>query len=202
MKPTQILMDEHRVIEQVLDCLEKMARHCQTTGALNAQQAKDAVEFFRNFADRCHHGKEEARLFPLMEARGFPREGGPTGVMMHEHDLGRAHVRGMDEAIDAAAAGDAPARQQFIEHAVGYIELLRGHIQKEDHCLFPMAEQAMSDQDRRDLLDAFDHVEHEEMGTGTHERFLKIANDLAEAYHVPRAVHTAGHEGCGCHHHH
>ena len=41
----------------------------------------------------------------MMEAKGFPREGGPTGVMLHEHELGRAHVRGMDEAIELAAAG-------------------------------------------------------------------------------------------------
>ena len=85
MKPTEILSAEHRVIEQVLNCLEKMAAQAEKTGTLDKVSATDAVNFFRTFADQCHHGKEEAHLFPAMEAKGFPRQGGPTGVMLHEH---------------------------------------------------------------------------------------------------------------------
>ena len=84
--------------------------------------------FFENgvlTADRCHHGKEEAHLFPAMEARGFLRSGGPTGVMLDEHEQGRACVRGMADAIDAAAAGDAAAQRRFLDHAAGYVGLLR-----------------------------------------------------------------------------
>ncbi|MCX7887840.1 MAG: hemerythrin domain-containing protein, partial [Verrucomicrobiae bacterium] len=98
MKPTEILMAEHRVIEQVLNVLEAMAERA-ANGDLNRQEARDAVAFFRGFADRCHHGKEEAQLFPAMEAKGIPREGGPIGVMLCEHEQGRAAVRGMAEAV-------------------------------------------------------------------------------------------------------
>jgi hypothetical protein len=31
MKPTEVLMHEHRVIEQVLDCLEQLAGRCAST---------------------------------------------------------------------------------------------------------------------------------------------------------------------------
>jgi hemerythrin-like domain-containing protein len=34
---------------------------------------KKAISFMRVFADRCHHGKEEETLFPLVEQRGVPR---------------------------------------------------------------------------------------------------------------------------------
>jgi hemerythrin-like domain-containing protein len=197
MRPTEILSNEHRVIEQVLDCLEIIARRGQAQGRLDGPSAADAVEFFRNFADRCHHGKEEAHLFPAMEAKGFPRDGGPTGVMLHEHEEGRAHVRGMAEAIDSAAAGDPTALEQFVRHARGYIDLLREHIRKEDHCLFSMANQAFTDDDQQSLLEAFERVEHEHMGAGTHERFLQIAEDLAERFGVPRAAHSGVSCSCG-----
>lgn len=204
MKPTEILYNEHRVIEQVLECLERMAREATTVGKLNAQSARNALAFFRNFADRCHHGKEEARLFPMMEARGFPREGGPTGVMRHEHEIGRAHVRAMAESLDAAASGDPAALLRFVENADGYCVLLRDHIQKEDHCLFPMADRAFSESDHKDLLAQFEQVEAEDMGAGTHEAYLLIANELADRYGVARAMR----EGCAgpgagsCHHCH
>lgn len=199
MKPTDILSSEHRVIEQVLNCLEKMVQECAAGGPLDPVSARDAVEFFRNFADRCHHGKEEVHLFPAMEAKGFPRDGGPTGVMLHEHELGRMHVRGMADSIDGAAGGDHAALNKFCGHARSYIALLREHIQKEDHCLFAMANQALSEEDQRILLAKFHKVESEEMGEGTHERFLEIANRLAERYGVTPAA-AAPHHACGCAH--
>ncbi len=70
MTPTEILSGEHRVIEQVLDCLEKMIQQSVGDGRLNGHAARQAVDFFRGFADRCHHGKEETHLFPAMESKG------------------------------------------------------------------------------------------------------------------------------------
>jgi len=201
MKPTEILSHEHRIIEQVLACLERMMQKSASEGRLDPQPARDAVAFFRNFADRCHHGKEEAHLFPAMEAKGFSPDCGPTSVMRREHELGRMHVRQMASAIDAAAAGDAEALRRFVENAQGYVELLREHIQKEDHCLFAMANQALSEGDQRRLSAAFEKVEAEEMGAGTHETYVKIADDLAEQYGVPRTgTAAAAHEACGCGH--
>ncbi len=199
MLPTEILSSEHRVIEQVLDCLEAMARQATSEGRLDGRSAKDAVAFLRNFADRCHHGKEEVHLFPALEAKGFPRDGGPTGVMLHEHEQGRAHVRAMDESIEAAAAGDAAALKQFGEHANGYVALLRDHIYKEDNILFRLADRALTDADQEALLAKFQHVEAEEMGAGTHEDYLRVAAELAKRYGVAAApaATSCGHAGCG-----
>jgi hemerythrin-like domain-containing protein len=198
MKPTDILSDEHRVIEQVLACLERIAADCQAAGRLDGISAEQAVDFFRNFADRCHHGKEEAHLFPAMEAKGFPRDGGPTGVMLHEHDQGRAYVRGMAQAIVGAAAGQREAIARFVENARDYIALLAEHIQKEDHCLFAMADQAFTSDDQARLLDVFHRVEHEEMGAGAHEKYVTLADELAARWGVPVAMKSQA-ASCGCH---
>lgn len=200
MKPTEVLSSEHRVIEQVLNCLEQMTRTSRSTGTLDGESAKQAVEFFRMFADKCHHGKEESRLFPLMEKRGFSRESGPTGVMITEHEMGRNFVGGMDHEIDAAAQGDAEALKRFIHCAEGYIDLLREHIQKEDHCLFSMANQVLTPEDQLQLQHEFEHVEHEEMGEGTHEKYLGIANALADRFGVARVqVSEEAMKCCGHH---
>lgn len=199
MKPTEILSGEHRVIEQVLDCLEKMARNCVAQRRLDKTAAEQAVDFFRNFADRCHHGKEETHLFPAMEAKGFSRQDGPTGVMFYEHEQGRTHVRGMADAIEGAADGQSEAVARFIGHAQGYVGLLREHIEKEDHCLFAMANQTLTEDDQQRLLAAFENVEHEHMGLGTHEKFLSLADELADRFGVARAVADSS-RNCGCHH--
>ena len=198
MKPTDILSNEHRVIEQVLDCLDKMVTRSAEQQKLEELPAKQAVDFFRNFADRCHHGKEEAHLFPTMEAKGFSRDDGPTGVMLAEHEQGRQHVRAMDAAIEAASQGDPGALKNFTENAQQFSQLLRGHIEKEDHCLFTMATQALSDQEQCDLLMIFDQVDSEEFGTATHAKYLQMADDLSAHYGVERRPMTHGSGPCSC----
>ncbi len=198
MKATEILSAEHRVIEQVLDCLERLAEDSERVGRVDVESAEKALDFFRNFADRCHHGKEESHLFPAMEAKGFPREGGPTGVMRYEHELGRARVSAMREAVAGAQAGDAAAVRRFAEHARAYIALLRNHIEKEDHCLFTMADQALDEADQNRLLDAFSRVESEHIGDGVHERYLRLADELTTRLQIPtRQSSTSGGRCCG-----
>jgi len=196
MKPSDILKNEHRVIEQVLNCLEQVAQQGQSAGQFDAGSAEQAIDFLRNFADRCHHGKEESHFFPAMEAHGFSRDCGPTAVMLHEHELGRREIADMSDALNAFKAGDATAPGRFAQHATAYINLLREHIHKEDHCLFTMADQAFSATDQQQLLDAFALVESEHMGAGTHEKYLQLAHELADRFGVTRVEPVAG----GCHH--
>jgi hemerythrin-like domain-containing protein len=158
MRPTEVLMQEHRVIEQVIACLEEITNCCEAGQALDTTSASEAIDFFRVFADRCHHGKEEDLLFPAMEERGFSREQGPTGVMLREHDAGRYHVHGMSKAVGRVTSGDTAATDAFIEHARGFAALLRQHILKEDQCLFPMADRALSAADQDALSQSFAKV--------------------------------------------
>ena len=188
MQPTDILMNEHRIIEQVLDCLEKILKQCTTENRLDAQSAKQAIDFFQNFADRCHHGKEEAHLFPMMQANGFSGGCSPVVVMLREHELGRLYLQGMEAAIGPAMAGDSEAMKWFIQHGQSYLKLLREHIHKEDICLFPAANHRLTEKDQGQLMAAFRKVEAEETGSGTRETYLKIADELADRLGVPRAT--------------
>lgn len=192
MKPTNLLMEEHRVIEQVIGCVEKIAAVADATGRLNTDHARQAVEFVRHFADHCHHAKEEDQLFALMRERGFSSDQGPLAVMLDEHETGRYHVRGMDEAISAFESGDKCAAQTYASHARAYAELLKAHIVKEDFILYPMADEAFSEADQQQLAQAFDKVEE---GHGDHhEKFLAVAAELGEYYGVPRPTEP-NHEG-------
>jgi len=182
MHITEILSAEHRVIEVVISCLERIANEAEKAGQLNKDAAERAIDFIRNFADRCHHGKEENHLFTSLAAAGMPTQGGPVGVMLNEHQTGREFVKRMDEAIPEASNGVAAAVNSFVAAAHGYAALLRAHIQKEDQILFPMAENVLPAEELDRLKAQFEIVESEHMGEGTHERYLQIARDLAVEY--------------------
>ncbi len=196
MRPTEILMQEHRVIEQVMNCLEIIAEQGEAKGKLDIESANQAIDFFHNFADRCHHGKEEECLFPMLEQKGFSPDEGPTGVMRQEHEAGRRYTNGMSEAIAVVTAGDSQAIGAFASNARAYVQLLRDHIQKEDHCLFSMADQALNEQEQQQVLDSFANVEKNDMGPGTHQKYLDIAAELAKRFDVS----CQGSGTCGCGH--
>ena len=187
MNPVDVLMNEHRVIETVLDSLEVLVAKAGQEGKTDTASAREIVDLLRNYADRTHHGKEEDRLFIVMEQKGFSRENGPTGVMMSEHTQGRGYIRHMLNAIEAEEAGDKSAAEWFAQNARGYIHLLRNHIYKEDHCLFPMASQALSMDEQVELMASFEEYDHENKVSGTMEGYLQTASRLAERFGVDPA---------------
>jgi hemerythrin-like domain-containing protein len=84
-----------------------------------------------------HFTLEEQALFPPL-ARHLSMTQGPLAVMNAEHAEFRELLQGLTAAVRAGAYADQRA------HAGEIIELLRAHIHKEDHVLFPMAEQLLS----------------------------------------------------------
>lgn len=180
MKATEILSEEHRVIQQVLNALETAATRLERGRPVRPGFFVDAATFIKGFADGCHHRKEEGVLFTSMVAHGLPQQGGPIAVMLAEHEQGRAYTRAMRAAAERMANGDAAARSEVIANARGYVDLLRQHIAKEDGILFPMADQVIPVADQPGLVEAFEHVEHEETGAGVHEKYLALAQALCQ----------------------
>jgi len=178
MKATEILMDEHRVIEGVLNILEKAALAVKDGQKVRPGFFIEVSDFIKGFADGCHHKKEEGVLFKEIVAAGVPEQGGPVGVMLTEHEQGRLYTRGMRQAAEQWQAGDESARTRIVQNALDYVNLLRNHIYKEDKILFPLAGRVIPEDRQESLTEAFDTVEHEETGEGVHEKYLGLASRL------------------------
>jgi hemerythrin-like domain-containing protein len=202
MSATDILANEHRVIEQVLTCLEQITVEGIARGILDGGSARQAIDFFKSFADQCHHAKEEQSLFPLLESKGFPPQAGPTAVMRAEHEAGREHLRCMSADVEPAATGGGVALLRFAIHAREYVHLMREHIAKEDHRLFPMAAMVLTVDDQESLHAAFARLERSHQHAGTHEKYLQIADELANRFDVAKAEPVDAEHHChGCFHH-
>ncbi len=160
---TSVLRNEHEAILRMLDATEEAATRILHGWTPEPEILSGLVEFFRIFADRCHHGKEESALFPKLEEKGMPCQGGPVGVMLYEHDQGRALIRKMVESSESFGACDPVAAKAWAEAAHAYCGLLRLHIGKENNILFVMAERLLSDEEQEQLYSSFERIELEEM---------------------------------------
>jgi hemerythrin-like domain-containing protein len=178
MEPTELLMEEHRVIERLLATLDRAASRLEMGEDVRPGVFLDAADVIKGFADGCHHRKEEGILFPALEQAGVPRDGGPVGVLLAEHEEGRRLTRAMRQAAELVAGGDVSARSAVVGNARGYTGLLKQHIKKEDTVLFPLAVRVVQGHKRTEMAEAFEVVEREETGEGAHEKYLGMVEAL------------------------
>ena len=176
---TDVLRHEHDAIVRMLDVSAVVADRLLGGRRVEPEILTQLLEFFRLFADRCHHEKEEELLFPLLERKGLLRAGGPIGVMLDEHTQGRAQMERMTAAAAAYRNGDPDAGRRWAEAMRRYSTLLRQHIDKENQILFVLADRLMSAGEQAEMVAGFERAEIEKMGAGTHERLHALMDQLS-----------------------
>jgi len=182
MSPTDILRDEHDLILEMLRVIESVCSLLETGKGADPAHLDMMIDFISGFADHCHHVKEEKLLFPAMEAVGITREGGPIGVMLAEHTMGRDFVKSMRSAAAQYKNGDTTAAEKFAKNARDYVSLLQAHIMKENNVLFAMADAHIPAEKMKELSTGFERVEREETGEGVHEKYHQMLHALRDVY--------------------
>lgn len=169
---TNILRSEHEAVLEVLAILEQASnRLLEENQPPSLEFFEQMVEFLSIFVDKCHHSKEEKFLFPNLELMGVMQNGGPIGCMLDEHETGRGLIGEMYEAVALIKAGNqAVGRQQLATSAIEYSQLMQNHIAKENGVLFLLADKLLRPEKQQELVTAFELIESERLGEGTHER--------------------------------
>jgi iron-sulfur cluster repair protein YtfE (RIC family) len=131
-----------------------MADHAKldrTFADFQQQQGRDTVQaklLFDQFMAglQGHIIWEEELLFPIFEKRAGMTAGGPTEVMRMEH----GRIKGFLEEMDARILGGVS--EGLDELALGLLELLSSHNQKEEQILYPAIDRMLTDEDRKKVL--------------------------------------------------
>ncbi|AFM41604.1 hypothetical protein Desaci_2672 [Desulfosporosinus acidiphilus SJ4] len=182
MRPTKELVIEHEAVLTVLQILDEISLRITEGNDININDLETLLDVMKVFVDRCHHGKEEKILFTALESAGIPREGGPVGVMLYEHDNGRRYISGMREAFERVKEGDKQAFKTFAANASDYTALMYAHIDKENNILYQMAETHLSDPMKIKLAQDFSSLQARETGNGSYEKYFKVIEQLKANY--------------------
>lgn len=186
MQAIETLRAEHNGVLTVLTQLERAATATAQGAPIPAAIFRDIQEFFAIFVDQCHHGKEDAEVFPrLTDAAGRDL----TRRLEEEHATGRRLAAAYATAVRDYTPGERHSGARLAGAARAYAAFLRAHIALEDRELFPAMARHLSAEDRT-LTAAFDRLEEEQIGPGTHERLHGMIDGLA-ARIAPYVV-TAG----------
>jgi hemerythrin-like domain-containing protein len=125
-------------------------QHEQVLAHLAAVETEIADEVETDLADFLmflqgdvadHFAIEEEALFPALSAHAHLAQG-PLAVMDQEHTTFRQLVLLLSKAVHEGDRAEQRARSRDI------VELLREHIAKEDHVLFPLAERVLTPEEQ------------------------------------------------------
>jgi len=188
---------EHRLIETVVKALGGVAAALEKGQPADAAMLATAVEFFRVYADKLHHSKEETLFFPMLVKRGVPPQGCPIGGLNHEHEKGRALVRALADQAPAYAQGKPGAKKALLETLHGLVDLYQNHIWKEDAMVFPMADKVLTEADQTELAEKFDEVDRA-VGLDLVARLEAFAKSFASVQAPWPSAGPSGGCDCGC----
>ncbi|MGC8744674.1 MAG: hemerythrin domain-containing protein [Verrucomicrobiia bacterium] len=178
----QNMMNEHQVILKVLASLDEMVKRIASGKPVPREHISRFAFFFKNFADKWHHGKEEERLFKKMVDYGFPREYGPVAVMLGEHEEGRREVKILAEIGGGSGGLTQEEINRVISAATEFIQLLFFHIHKEDNVLYPMAEQSLPQEAMEELNADCQEYEQKAFTDEELKNLRRITDELLNSY--------------------
>lgn len=178
-----MLEEEHRVILRMVKVLTAMHNRLESGGDVDTATLTAVVDFFRAFADKGHHAKEEDVLFPTLERNGVRSQGCPIGTLTSEHKQGRALMNALNDAAGKLANGDSTAKVTISATIKGVIDLYTDHIWREDYLLFPMTEKVLPKPELEGLTKSFNEVKTR-FGSDFHNKYEEIVEKLERSFDI------------------
>ncbi|MEW5895908.1 MAG: hemerythrin domain-containing protein [Candidatus Omnitrophota bacterium] len=135
--PVGLLMKEHRLIEKMVRVIDGKIKEYKGSGRPDGFFINGVVDFFKVYADKNHHGKEEEILFARLENRDITLQ--HRAIMQN---LLRDHVQsrkivGKIRELNAGIFKNSPqAIDEVIAHLQTLASLYTNHIDVEDNHFF------------------------------------------------------------------
>jgi hemerythrin-like domain-containing protein len=151
----QILYDEHEVISQAV----AIARNARVLIGINDEEydfkMRELISFFRIYADRYHHQKEEEILFPEMMKKNELMADGIIKEMFDNHENFRELLRSIESSVENK---EYKAAADLIEE---YTNALLDHIAVENDELFQTAYSLFNDIELENIYYRFADLDRE-----------------------------------------
>ncbi len=175
MQPIGMLMIEHRLIEKVVVLMGTELKRIRETASIDSRFIEISVDFFRTYADRTHHGKEEEILFrELAEKPLSPEMKKRMKELIQEHVVARTNVTGLMKARQDFLFGDTGSLTQITAFIGALVQLYPLHIEAEDKHFFIPAMDYFTKEEQDRMLEEFREFDRRMI----HEKYQKIYEEL------------------------
>jgi hemerythrin-like domain-containing protein len=169
------LMIEHRLIEKMLQLVNKVLIKIKKQETVDPVIVDTVVDFIRTYADRTHHGKEEDILFRELEKKNMSNDNRRImNELIEEHILGRKITRELIEANTRYRRGENSALSIITAKLSTLVDFYPKHIEKEDKVFFPASRAYLSEEEEQAMLKAFGEFDRKMI----HEKYETLVQEL------------------------
>ncbi|MFX1322793.1 MAG: hemerythrin domain-containing protein [Promethearchaeota archaeon] len=175
MMPIGPLMKEHRLIEKMIQLMEKEIEKMKKFAKANPLFIDIAVDFIRMYADRTHHGKEEDILFRDLEKKELsPNHNKIMEELIEEHIWARNTVGKLVDAKNQYEKGNIKVLNDIVKYLSELTDFYPKHIEKEDkHFFIPVMKYFTKEEQDKMLQEFWDFDK-----TLIHEKYKKVIENL------------------------
>lgn len=171
MKPIGMMMIEHRLIEKIVPLLKSEIDRINSKGRADTDFIEKAADFFRTYADRTHHGKEEDVFFKGLACKPVSDElKKTTEELLAEHVIARKTVGALVVAAGEHKKGDRKALNAIKDRLNELVKLYPAHIEKEDKRHFFPAQEYFTREEQEKMMEEFKEFDSKMI----HEKYTKV----------------------------
>jgi hemerythrin-like domain-containing protein len=158
---------------------EKGLERLKSRGHLPEDFLQKVAEFFREYAEKFHFGKEEGRFFEEMEEAGVFQQL-PIESIVEEHYIGRSYLKKIAKAACECRFDDAQWLQETVRCLEGFIDHLRSHSRKENRILYPLSESLIPPERDEKIMESYRQIEAKY--PGYQEKYSRMVEELERAF--------------------
>ena len=179
MKSGFTLIIEHGQIGICLFVLEKMMKKMEEGEKIPFLHFNNIIIFLHEFADHCHHLKEEICFFPEVVKTKDKKLQKLIEDLIDEHKKARELTTDLKLEFGRYKNGEKDDEKKFKNTIAQYVALLKKHINKENEILFPSSEKVLSEKTDKKIVEGFLKIDKK-----TNKNSIRIINDLKKKYFV------------------
>jgi len=164
INPLSVLVEEHKVILKMIKTLKVYGKNLKNKKN-RTEIINQIIDFFRTFADKLHHGKEEDIFFKKLQEKPLKKEEKTILLELYEeHKKARELVAKLDEL--------KTEKFSEVENVINEIVFLyKRHIEKENRRFFLPAFSYFSENEKKQMFNEFTEIDRKVL----FKKYLEIA---------------------------
>lgn len=173
ISPIETLFSEHETIISAINISKQANTLIGKNDGLYDKTIRELIKFFRDYADRMHHHKEEEILFPAMADKNEMLGDGVIKEMLENHEDFRSILKNIETNLDNSKYD--LARQNLSI----YTEALLDHIAVENDEVFQMAESLFNENELDNIYYRFEDYDRES-GNSKKQELIAMLGKIEE----------------------
>jgi hemerythrin-like domain-containing protein len=179
-KPTEVLKKDHKIIKDIIKILETCAGSLEEGGKCNLEILNGSMNLIKNFNHKYHRRTEESVLFKIAEKKDTPWGTVNIGALLREHEEGAEQVRRVADLLRESVAlgiSNKKSKKAVVKNLYAYSFLLGSHLLQEEKILYPLIENLLTNQEKKNILQSFQRLDQEMKEIGDKERYSNSIKD-------------------------